>query len=532
MKRALNLVRVFVPAGLTAVVLLPVAVSMAIAYRLALHDQQQHASIIASEALHRAYAVSGQIAHARSILEHSSASRCSPSALAMMRDLALSSSYLQLVGYVKGNRLICSSYGDHGEGIPVGSTDYLSSRGAWIRRSVFLPYLPNTRFFMVTEARSGYSSLALPDLILDTGSEFHDVSVALVAISTRDVILARGRTEVWRLPVFHRELGEMQWANDAQVGAIRFSASNDYAAVVSVPVSAVRQSWLCIARVAAPLGGIVGTLIAVLLIALLRQRAGMLAQLDRAIPRREFSLMYMPIAELQSGRWVGAEGLLRWLRSGGEVMGPDRFIPIAEQHHRMKQLTATMLDILVNDARESLARQAGQRYASINLSAQDLADTTIIERIRQTREKSGLPFLMVEATEGGLLNVDRANRVIQQLRELDISVAIDDFGIGYSSLSYLGSLEAAYLKIDRSFVSAIGSEAATRHVINHIIAMAKDCGLTLIAEGVESEEQATYLRDAGVQYAQDWLFGKPMPARELLARGWQDTPSARAVQVD
>jgi sensor c-di-GMP phosphodiesterase-like protein len=527
MKR--GLVRVLLRAGLIAVVLLPVSVSMAIAYRLALHEQQQRTSIIASEVLHRAHAISGQIAHARSILEHSSASPCSPSGVAMMRNLTLSSSYLQLVGYVEGNRLICSSYGNHGDGIPVGPADYLSKRGAWIRRSVYLPFLPKTRFFMVTEQGSGYSSLALPDLILDAGRESREISVALVAISTRSVILARGQADVRQLPAFHQELGEMQWVGDEQVGTIRFSASNDYAAIASVPVSAVRRSWLSIARFAAPLGGVVGTLIAVLLIAMLRQRAGMLAQLDRAIRRREFSLAYMPIVELDSGRWVGAEALLRWRRPGGDLAGPEQFIPIAEQHHRMKRLTDRMLDILVVDSRESLARHAGQRYVSINLSAQDLSDTAIVEKLRQTREESGLPRLMVEATEGGLLNVDRANSIIQRLGELDISVAIDDFGIGYSSLSYLGTLRAAYLKIDKSFVSAIGSDGATRHVIDHIIAMARDCDLTVIAEGVESEEQAAYLRDAGVRYAQGWLFGRPMTASELVARGWRDALPAQVV---
>jgi sensor c-di-GMP phosphodiesterase-like protein len=138
-----------------------------------------------------------------------------------------------------------------------------------------------------------------------------------VAISNRSVILARGQADVRQLPAFHQELGETQWGGGGQVGTIRFSTSNDYAAVTSVPLSAVRQSWLSIARFAAPLGGVVGILIAALLIAMLRQRAGILAQLDRAIRRREFSLAYMPIVERDSGRWVGAEALLRWYRPGG-----------------------------------------------------------------------------------------------------------------------------------------------------------------------------------------------------------------------
>ena len=521
-----TLVSILMPASLITVALLSVGLSIAIAYRVALHEQQARTAIIASEMLHREQAISDQIAYARGVLEHSSSAPCSPAKIAILRNLALSSSYWQWVGYVEGNRLICSSYGDHGDGIPVGPADYLSSRGAWIRRSVLLPLLPDTRFFMVTESASGYSSLALPDLVLDTASESREISIALVTISNRHLIFGRGSIDVGQLPMFHRELGEMQWVNGEQTGTIRFARSNDYAAVAAVPVSVVRQAWLSIARFAAPLGAAIGTLIAMLLLALQRQRIGMLAQLDRAIRRKEFSLEYMPIVELSSGRWVGAEALLRWRRPGGQVVAnPDQFIPIAEQYQRMKQLTVAMLDILVSDAQENLARRAGQLYVSINLSAQDLADTEIVEKLRLMREKSGLPNLLVEATEGGLLNVNRANRVIDQLRKLDIAVAIDDFGTGYSSLSYLGTLKVAYLKIDKSFVSAIGSGAVTRPVIDHIIAMAGDCNLMLIAEGVETEEQADYLRNAGVQYAQGWLFGRSMTAGELVIRGWRNTPA-------
>jgi len=247
-----TLVSILMPASLITVALLSVGLSIAIAYRVALHEQQARTAIIASEMLHREQAISDQIAYARGVLEHSSSAPCSPAKIAIMRNLALSSSYLQLVGYVEGNRLICSSYGDHGDGIPVGPADYLSSRGAWIRRSVLLPLLPDTRFFMVTESASGYSSLALPDLVLDTASESREISIALVTISNRHLIFGRGSIDVGQLPMFHRELGEMQWVNGEQTGTIRFARSNDYAAVAAVPVSVVRQAWLSIARFAAP----------------------------------------------------------------------------------------------------------------------------------------------------------------------------------------------------------------------------------------------------------------------------------------
>ncbi|MGH8075784.1 MAG: EAL domain-containing protein [Lysobacter sp.] len=255
-------------------------------------------------------------------------------------------------------------------------------------------------------------------------------------------------------------------------------------------------------------------LIPILLLA--RRHTSLPALLRNGLRRRQFFLHYQPIVELATGRCVGAEAVIRWQRHDGSFVRPDLFIPVAEECGLIRKVTARVMELLRHDATTILDAYP-DLMISFNLAPEDMRSEQILDELRELLDTKNVhpENLHIEMTERGILNTDHAREIVQAIRELGIRVAIDDFGTGFSSLSYLTTFEVDYLKIDKAFVDPIGTAAATSQVAMHIIKMAKELNLMMIAEGVETEEQATILRNAGVQYAQGWLFAKAMDPAAL-----------------
>jgi len=248
----------------------------------------------------------------------------------------------------------------------------------------------------------------------------------------------------------------------------------------------------------------------------LAERAGQRLQLEtglrRAIDHGELYLEYQAQVELASGHVLGAEALVRW-RCDGETIPPETFIPVAEESSLIVHIEQWVIAETCRQIVRWRARGLSLQRVSVNLSARHFRKENIVEGlIRLVRESGVSPdSLCLEITERALMDVERSERVLAALADAGFHISVDDFGTGYSSLSYLKRFRLDEIKIDRSFVSGIDSNADDRAIAAAIIAMARSLGLAVVAEGVETEAQAEALRAQDCAGVQGFLFSRPLP---------------------
>ena len=250
-------------------------------------------------------------------------------------------------------------------------------------------------------------------------------------------------------------------------------------------------------------------------------------QLRRALDRRELTLFYQPQFDLSSGRMVGQEALLRWNSGKLGKVSPVRFIPIAEESALIVPIGAWVLEHACTQTRAW--RDAGLTVSGmcVNVSALQFAQRDFVEMIDAVLTRSGLEpnGLELELTESLIMrDLEQAARRMHKLRELGVRISVDDFGTGYSSLAYLQHLPIDVLKIDRSFVHETEKSPAASSLVRAIVTLAHGLGITVIAEGVETEYQFRTMRHMGCDRAQGFLLGRPAPpeaayvaARQVVA---------------
>ena len=254
--------------------------------------------------------------------------------------------------------------------------------------------------------------------------------------------------------------------------------------------------------------------------ALLLERLELEYHLRHAIKNNEFELFFQPKASLSSGKLTGIEALIRWNSPIHGLVSPAKFIPVAEESALIEQIGEWVLEESCNKATE-LYRATGEILpVSINVSPRQFYNPKLITMIDAVLARTGLhpSCLEIEITEGTLVNqTSKFTTVLKNLKALGIKLAIDDFGTGYSSMGYLKNFPIDNIKIDQSFVRDLEIDRANQAILRAIVALGKNLGLNVIAEGIETQLQKNFLAAIGCDQIQGYLLSKPLPMKELVA---------------
>jgi diguanylate cyclase (GGDEF)-like protein len=257
------------------------------------------------------------------------------------------------------------------------------------------------------------------------------------------------------------------------------------------------------------------------------------SQLEGALERDEFVLVYQPIVELSEETIVGVEALLRWHRPGAAVVGPVEFIPYSEQTGLIVPIGRWVLHEACRQAERWARGRPGRAplRVAVNISPRQLLDPGLLTDVSRALTDSGLDpsALTLETTEGVFIqDMDDALERLRALKRVGVLLALDDFGSGFSSLGHLSRMPIDLLKLDQAFIAELGTEHE-RGLVSGVIQLARSLGIDTVAEGVEKADQVSELKAAGCAYAQGYFFAKPLDARRVTPFALQRAPPRAAI---
>lgn len=240
-------------------------------------------------------------------------------------------------------------------------------------------------------------------------------------------------------------------------------------------------------------------------------------EIEKAMQEKEFYVNYQPVFDANTGACTGAEALLRWKRPDGRSISPDVFITAAENDGKIVQLTQHLFELIKKDV-ISWSVPKGF-YLGVNISPLHITFDSFTKDVllfKQSLAQQGLKTILEITERSAISDNDKTKNILEYLRKKGMVIAIDDFGTGYCSLSYLEAFPVDYLKIDKSFIDTIETSKAGTPILDMIINLAKQIGLEIVAEGVETEYQFKYLKYSGVSFLQGYYFSPPIDSRALM----------------
>jgi len=252
------------------------------------------------------------------------------------------------------------------------------------------------------------------------------------------------------------------------------------------------------------------------------ERLKMELDLRRALDERQFELRYQPQVDMVHGEIICLEALIRWKHPDKGNISPDKFIPVAEENGMIVDIGDWVILEACRQAKQWQTAGLPPVAVSVNISTRQFQQNDFARKIRSMLQEIGLDakYLELEITESVMMDFDNASDTLKALKELGVSISIDDFGTGYSSLGYLKKLPIYKLKIDRSFIRDLLEDPSDAAIVASIVSMAKHLNLSVIAEGVESEDQMRNLRKLNCRAIQGYWISEPLSADRVF-RQWQ-----------
>ena len=500
----------------TVAVVAPIWISIQLAWNEAMSNQQKTVRSYASDIVRRGEEAANQLNNAHRILLSAHFPACSSREVALMQQLDVTSNYIQAISRIVGNQLTCSSLGTT-QPIEIGRADIATANGAEERFNVRI-FKSQTHPLLVV-SKDGFAFAVDPFLVEDLANVTPGVMLGIFVPSQPDhniISSANGTLDPAWLKTIPPGTSTTFFDGGYVISVVR-AQQTDFAAVAAYPSTYVWRQLMPFAFIFVPLGLLCAASLVWAVTQISRNRLSLPRAIRKAAKRKEFFVLYQPIVDLATRRVVGAEALVRW-RQGNVIIPPNSFIPEAEESGAITVITSCVANIVAADL-PGILGISPEFYVSINLSGPDLLSRNTLPMLKNIVSKGGAHpgNLQIEATERRFLETDDLREIISVIRSIGIGIAMDDFGTGYSSLSCLQTLGIDALKIDKAFVDTIDTDGATSQVVPHIIYMAHSLGLRMVAEGVETEGQARFLRKRGVHYAQGYFFAKPMNVAALSA---------------
>ena len=491
-------------------IFLPIALSLWLAHRQANDLFEKEMSSYADRVLARTQRVKQQT---RTALEEVNRFQGKPCTLAHLREIQKISyihQYIQSVFYLEKHNGGCDLLNNTlSEKIP--GTEFTTPGGY----TVFLTSRHDlqTNAPMLAVSHGKYMALVDPDSMIDVLPDpTYPIYAALINTQSYQIIASNHPLDpdIWEhhlqayQPVMEYDQTIYRQRMLPDVGAILLTWSS----VKPLSTNLHRQLMIWL-----PLGLLISGLASFLILRILRRLQSSHYRVLAAIKAKEITVHYQPVVSLKDGRLVGAEALARWQQADGRWLPPDLFIAVAEQTGVICQLTEHIVRCVFDDLGHWLS-QHPEATLSINITAADLSSLALPTLLRQQIEQWNVvpSQIALELTERDLIAPQTARPVLQAYREMGLKIYIDDFGVGYSSLSYLQELEVDTLKIDKAFVDALEHKVVT----GHIIEIAKSLNLSMVAEGIETTRQRDWLYTHGVPVGQGWLYSKALPKKAFI----------------